>query len=49
MPFATTVNGHKVTSAGSIESPENSGLLTIFDTGGEFIATIEPGQGTASR
>jgi hypothetical protein len=49
IPFATTVNGHKLTSAGPIESPENSGLLTIFDTGGEFIATIEPGQGTASR
>jgi hypothetical protein len=49
IPFAKTVNGHKLTSAGPIESPENSGLLTIFDTGGEFIATIEPGQGTASR
>jgi hypothetical protein len=49
IPFAKTVNGQKLTSADPIESPENSGLLTIFDTGGEFIATIEPGQGNASR
>jgi hypothetical protein len=48
IPFAKTVNGHKLTSASTIESPENAGLLTIFDTGGEFLATIEPGQGTAS-
>jgi FtsP/CotA-like multicopper oxidase with cupredoxin domain len=40
IPFAKTVNGHKLTSAGPIESPENAGLLTIFDTGGVFIATI---------
>jgi hypothetical protein len=40
IPFAKTVNGQKLTSAGSIESPEDAGLLTIFDTGGVFIASI---------
>src|SRR5229473_3082123 len=40
IPFAKTVNGQKLTSVRPIESPENAGLLTIFDTGGEFIATI---------
>ena len=40
IPFAKTVNGQKLTSARPIESPENAGLLTIFDTGGVFIATI---------
>jgi hypothetical protein len=40
IPFAKTVNGHKLTSASIIESPENAGLLTIFDTGGVLIATI---------
>jgi hypothetical protein len=44
IPFAKTVNGHKLTSAEAIESPANSGLLTVFDTGGEFIATIKPRQ-----
>ena len=42
VPFAKTVNGHRLTSADPIESPENSGLLTIMDTGGVFIATIGP-------
>ena len=42
IPFAKAVNGHELTSADPIESPENSGLLTIIDTGGEFIATIAP-------
>jgi hypothetical protein len=41
VPLAKTVNGQKLTSAGAIESPANSGLLTIFDTGGEIIATID--------
>jgi hypothetical protein len=49
MPFAKTVNGHKLTSADPIESPANSGLLTVFDTGGEFIATIKPRQEDESR
>jgi hypothetical protein len=42
VPFAKTVNGHKLTSADRIESPANSGLLILFDTRGEFIATIKP-------
>jgi hypothetical protein len=49
IPFAKTVNGHKLTSADTIESPANSGLLTVFDTGGEFIATIQPRQEDESR
>ena len=40
VPFAKTVNGHKLTSADTIESPANSGLLTLFDTGGVLIATV---------
>jgi hypothetical protein len=44
VPFAKTVNGHKLTSADPIESSENSGLLTIMDTGGMISATIKPGQ-----
>ncbi len=43
LPFAKTVNGHKLTSDDSIESPANSGLLTLFDTGGVFIATVKSG------
>jgi hypothetical protein len=39
-PFAKTVNGHKLTSDDSIESAANSGLLTLFDTQGVFIATV---------
>jgi hypothetical protein len=49
MPFAKTVNGHKLTSAEAIESPAHSGLLTLFDTRGEFIATIKPRQEDESR
>jgi hypothetical protein len=41
IPFAKTINGHKLTSADRIESPANSGLLILFDTRGEFIATIK--------
>ncbi len=40
IPFAKAVNGQKLTSAAPIESPANSGLLTILDTGGEILATI---------
>jgi hypothetical protein len=43
LPFAKTVNGHKLTSDDSIESAANAGLLTLFDTGGVFIATIKSG------
>jgi hypothetical protein len=49
MPFAKTVNGHKLTSADRIVSAANSGLLMLFDTGGEFIATIKPRQEDESR
>ena len=44
VPFAKVVNGHKLTSADPIESPENSGLLTIMDTGGMIVATTKPGR-----
>jgi hypothetical protein len=44
LPFAKTVNGHKLTSADAIESAAKSGLLMLLDTGGEFIATIKPRQ-----
>jgi hypothetical protein len=40
LPFAKTVNGHKLTSADRIESAANSGLLTLVDTRGVFIATV---------
>ncbi len=43
IPLAKTVNGQMLTSVGPIESPANSGLLTLFDTGGVFIATINSG------
>jgi hypothetical protein len=44
MPFAKTVNGHRLTSAERIESAANSGLLTLFDTGGVIIATVKSPQ-----
>jgi hypothetical protein len=40
LPFAKTVNGHKLTSDDSIESAANAGLLTLSDTGGVLIATV---------
>jgi hypothetical protein len=43
-PFAKTVNGHMLTSDDSIESAANAGLLTLFDTGGVIIATIQSRQ-----
>ncbi len=43
IPLAKTVNGHKLTSVGPIESPTNAGLLTLFDTGGVLIATVKSG------
>jgi hypothetical protein len=42
VPFAKTVNGQMLTSAGAIESAANAGLLTLFDTGGFFVGTINP-------
>jgi hypothetical protein len=41
IPLAKTVNGQMLTSDDPIESPANSGLLTLFDTGGVLIATIK--------
>ena len=49
LPFAKTVNEHQLTSDDSIESAANAGLLTLFDTGGVFIATIKPRQDDESR
>jgi hypothetical protein len=43
VPFARTVNGQMLTSADAIESAANAGLLTLFDTGGVFVGTINPG------
>src|SRR5688572_19791924 len=40
MPLAKTVNGQMLTSVEAIESPENSGLLMLVDTGATFAATI---------
>jgi hypothetical protein len=45
IPLAKTVNGQMLTSVGPIESPASSGLLTLFDTGGVFIATIKSRHG----
>jgi hypothetical protein len=41
IPLAKTVNGQMLTSVDPIESPASSALLTLFDTGGVFIATIK--------
>jgi hypothetical protein len=49
IPFANTVNGHKLTSADAIESPATSGLLTLFDTGGVLLASVKSLQGDESR
>jgi len=43
VPFATTVNGHSLTSSDGIESAANSGLVTLVDTGAVFIASLHPG------
>jgi hypothetical protein len=49
IPLAKTVNGQKLSSANPIESPANSALLTLFDTGGVFIAVITQRQEDESR
>ena len=41
IPLAKTVNGQPLTSVDPIEAPANSALVTLFDTGGVFIATIK--------
>ena len=43
VPFAKTVNGHRLTSVDPIESAVNSGLVTLVDTGAVFIASLHPG------
>jgi hypothetical protein len=40
VPFAKTVNGQMLTSAGAIESAANAGLVTLIDTGGFLIGTV---------
>ena len=40
VPFAKTVNGHRLISADRIESGVNSGLLTLIDTGAVFTASL---------
>jgi hypothetical protein len=40
VPFAKTVDGQMLTSAGAIESAANAGLVTLIDTGGFLIGTV---------
>lgn len=40
VPFAKTVNGQMLTSAQAIESAANAGLLTLIDTGGFLVGTV---------
>ena len=42
LPLADSVNGQTLTSVDRIESFVNSGLLTLIDTGAEFVGTINP-------
>jgi hypothetical protein len=42
LPLAESVNGQMLTSVDVIESFVNSGLLTLIDTGAEFVGTINP-------
>jgi hypothetical protein len=42
IPLAESVNGQMLTSVDVIESSVDSGLLTLIDTGAEFIGTISP-------
>lgn len=42
VPLAKTVNGQMLISVDPIESPANSGLLMVVDTGAEFIGTMNP-------
>jgi hypothetical protein len=44
IPFANSVNGQKLTSTESIESAANAGLVTLFDTGGVVLGTINTQQ-----
>src|SRR5919205_64411 len=40
VPFARTVNGQMLTSAQAIESAADAGLLTLIDTGGYLVGTV---------
>jgi hypothetical protein len=42
LPLADSVNGRTLTSVDRIESFVNAGLLTLIDTGAEFVGTINP-------
>ncbi len=42
IPFAKTVNGQMLTSADPIESPANSGLIVLVDTGALILGAINP-------
>ncbi len=42
IPFAKTVNGQMLTSADPIESPANSGLIVLVDTGALLLGIINP-------
>jgi hypothetical protein len=42
VPFARTVDGQMLTSGGTIQSAANAGLLSLFDTGGVLVGTINP-------
>ncbi len=42
LPFARTVNGQMLTSVDPIESPANSGLIVLVDTGALILGTINP-------
>lgn len=45
LPFAKTVDGHRLTSNERIESAAKSGIVTLVDTGAVFIARIDPCDG----
>ncbi len=44
IPLAMMVNGQMLTSVGPIESPANSGMLVLVDTGVIFVCTLNPSQ-----
>jgi hypothetical protein len=43
LPLATTVNGEELTSAETIDSALDAGLVVLLDSGVEFIGIINPG------
>jgi len=44
IPFANSVDAQKLTSEVTIESAASAGLVTLFDTGGMIVATINTQQ-----